>query len=119
MAGMSQAQEKAPDRLGPALEALSDVYKGLLRKSGAKIDVSVLERAASLYGSVRFMANLLGRQCEGQAERALTVAKEELSRVADLIGAEGKEADFRKLAARLAALEAIVHFVAAHCLEEN
>ena len=116
---MSAAQEKAPERLGPALEALADVYKGLLRKSGAKTDVSVLEHAASLYGAVRFMASLLGKQCEDQAERALTVAKEELSRVADLIGSEGKEADVHKLAIRLTALEAIVRYVAAHCLEEN
>ena len=116
---MAEAQEKAPERLGPALEALTDVYKGLLRESGAKTDVSVLERAASLYGAVRFMANLLGKRCEGQAERALTVAKEELSRVADLIGAEGKEVDVRKLTIRLTALEAIVQYVAAHCLEEN
>jgi hypothetical protein len=114
---MSAAQEKAPERLGPMLEALADSYKGLLRKSGAKIDVSVLEHAASLYGTVRFMANVLGKQCEDQAERALTAAKEELSRVADLIGSEGKEADARKLAIRLAVLEAIVRHVAAHCLE--
>jgi hypothetical protein len=113
---MSAAQEKAPERLGPMLEALADAYKGLLRKSGAKIDVSVLEHAASLYGTVRFMANVLGKQCEGQAERALKVAKEELDRVADLIGSE---ADARKLTIRLVALEAIVHYVAAHCLEEN
>jgi len=116
---VSEAQEKAPERLGPMLEAVANAYKGLLRKSGAKIDVSVLEHAASLYGALRFMANLLGKQCEGQAERALKVAKEELDRVADLIGSEGKEADARKLAIRLAALEAIVHYVAAHCLEEN
>ena len=57
------------------LEALAEAYKGLLRKSGAKIDVSVLEHAASLYGALRFMANVLGKQCEGQAERALKVAK--------------------------------------------
>ena len=114
---MSEVQEKAPERLGPMLEALADAYKGLLRKSGAKIDVSVLEHAASLYGTVRFMANVLGRQCEGQAERALKVASEELSRVADLIGSEGKEADVHKLTIRLVALEAIVRHVAAHCLE--
>ena len=114
---MSAAQEKAPERLGPMLEALADAYKGLLRKSGAKIDVSVLEHAASLYGTVRFMANVLGRQCEGQAERALKAASEELSRVADLIGSEGKEADVHKLTIRLVALEAIVRHVAAHCLE--
>ena len=60
------------------------------------------------------MANVLGKQCEGQAERALKVAKEELDRVADLIGSE---ADARKLAIRLAILEAIVHHVAAYCLE--
>jgi len=116
---MSAAQEKAPERLRPALEALTNEYKEVLRKSGAKIDVSVLEHAASLYGAVRFMANLLGKQCEDQAERALKVAKEELSRVADLIGSEGKEADVHKLTVRLVALEAIVHYVAAHCLEEN
>jgi hypothetical protein len=116
---MSQAQEKAPERLRPALEALAEAYKEVLRKSGAKIDVSVLEHAASLYGTVRFMANVLGRQCEGQAERALKAAKEELSRVADLIGSEGKEADVHKLTIRLVALEAIVRHVAAHCLEEN
>jgi len=116
---MSAAQEKAPERLRPMLEALADAYKGLLRKSGAKIDVSVLEHAASLYGTVRFMANVLGKQCEGQAERALKIAKEELDRVADLIGSEGKEADVHKLTVRLVALEAIVHYVAAHCLEEN
>jgi hypothetical protein len=115
---MSQAQEKAPERLGPMLEALSDAYKDFLRKSGAKIDVSVLEHAASLYGTVRFMSNLLGKRCERQAERALAVASEELSRVADLIGSsEGKEADARRLAIRLAVLEAIVRHVAAHCLE--
>ena len=114
---MSEAQEKAPERLGPMLEAVANAYKGLLRKSGAKIDVSVLEHAASLYGALRFMANLLGKQCEGQAERALKVAKEELDRVADLIGSEGKEADARKLATRLAILEAVVHHVAAYCLE--
>jgi hypothetical protein len=113
---MSAAQEKAPERLRPALEALADAYKGLLRKSGAKIDVSVLEHAASLYGAVRFMSILLGRRCEDQAERALKVASEELSRAADLIGSE---ADARKLAIRLVALEAIVRYVAAHCLEEN
>ncbi len=113
---MAEAQEKAPERLGPALEALADSYKGLLRRSGAKIDVSVLEHAASLYGTVKFMANVLGKQCEDQAERALKVAGEELSRVADLIGSE---ADARKLAIRLAVLEAIVRHVAAHCLEEN
>jgi hypothetical protein len=115
---MAEAQEKAPERLEPALEALADAYKGLLRKSGAKVDVSVLEHAASLYGTVKFMANVLDKQCEGQAERALKVASEELSRAADLIG-EGKEADARKLTIRLAALEAIVRYVAAHCLEEN
>jgi hypothetical protein len=113
---MSQAQEKAPERLRPALEALAEAYKEVLRKSGAKIDVSVLEHAASLYGTVRFLANVLGKQCEDQAERALKVAKEELDRVADLIGSE---ADARKLAIRLVALEAIVRYVAAHCLEEN
>jgi len=116
---VSAAQEKVPDRLGPALEALSDVYKGFLKKSGAKIDVAVLERAASLYGAVRFMSNLLGKQCERQTERALDIAREELTRAADLIGAEGKEVDIRKLAIRLAALEAIVRLVAAQCLEEN
>jgi len=114
---VSEAQEKAPERLGPMLEALADAYKGLLRKSGAKIDVSVLEHAASLYGALRFMANLLGKQCEGQAERALKVASEELDRVADLIGSEGKEADARKLTIRLAILEAIVRHIAAYCLE--
>jgi len=116
---VSEVQEKAPERLRPALEALTEAYKEVLRKSGAKIDVSVLEHTASLYGALRFMANVLGKQCEGQAERALKVAKEELDRVADLIGSEGKEADARKLTIRLVALEAIVHYVAAHCLEEN
>jgi len=114
---MSEAQEKAPERLGPALEGLTDVYKGLLRRSGVKIDVSLLEHAASLYGAVRFMADLYGKQCEDQAARALELAKEELSRVADLIGAEGKEADARKLTIRLVALEAVIRQVAARCVE--
>jgi len=114
---VAEAQEKAPERLGPALEGLSEAYKGLLRRSGVKSDVSVLEHAASLYGAVRFMASLYGKQCEDQAARALELAKEELSHVADLIGAQGKEADARKLTIRIVTLEAVIRQVAARCVE--
>jgi len=106
-------QEGLPEGLRRELEDLAEVYTEVLKRGSAKNEFSVLLHTASLYGAVRFMANLLGKQCEGQAERALKVAKEELNRVANYLS-EPKE-DRRRLLVRLAALEAIIYHTASHC----
>jgi len=111
---MSQAQERLPERLSRALEGLSEEFKGLLRKSGIKSEASVLSHAATVYGMSKLMVYLHGARCEGQVERALTVAKEGLSNVADYLGAENKE-DHRRLLIKLAALEALLYQIAAQC----
>jgi sirohydrochlorin ferrochelatase len=64
------------------------------------------------------MANLLGRQCEGQVARSLELVKGELSRVAEYLGegSEVKEIDAMKTVIRLMTLEAVIRHVAAHCV---
>ena len=111
---MSQAQERLPERLSRALERLGEEYKEILRKSGVKSEASVLSHAAAIYGMSKLMVYLLGAKCEKQVERALTVAKEGLSNVADYLGAENKE-DHRRLLIKLAALEALLYQIAAQC----
>jgi len=74
----------------------------------------VLSHAAAIYGMSKLMVYLLGAKCEGQVERALTVAKEGLSHVAEYLGTENKE-DHRRLIIKLAALEALLYQTAAQC----
>jgi hypothetical protein len=111
---MAEAQEKLPERLKPMLEELTEEFKGLLRKGGIKSEASVLSHAAAIYGMSKLMVYLLGANCEGQVERALTVAKEGLSHVAEYLDAENKE-DHRRLLIKLAALEAVLYQAAAQC----
>ena len=111
---MAEAQEKLPERLKPMLEELTEEFKGLLRKGGIKSEASIISHAATVYGTAKLMAYLLGANCEGQVERALTVAKEGLSHVAEYLGAENKE-DHRRLLIKLAALEAMLYQIAAQC----
>lgn len=110
---MLQAQERLPERLGRALEALSEEYKEVLRRSGIKNEASILSHAA-VYGMARLMTYLLGSKCEEQVVRSLELSKEELSHVAEYLGSESKE-DHRRILIKLAALEALLYQIAAHC----
>jgi hypothetical protein len=115
MADMSQAQEKAPERLGPALRALSEGFKEILRRSGVKDEISILLHVAAIYGSVHMMAYLFGSRCEKQVARSLELSQDELSHVADYLG-EGRKIDVRRIIIRLTMLEAIIRQVAADCM---
>jgi hypothetical protein len=114
MAGMSQSQEKVPERLGPALKALEEGYKEILRRSGIKDEASLLAHAAAVYGMSRLMVLLLGSECEEQVARSLELSTDELRYVADYIGNETKE-DHRRLLVKLTALEALLFQIAASC----
>ncbi len=74
----------------------------------------MLSHAATVNGMSKLMVYLLGSRCEKQVERALTVAKEGLSNVAEYLGTENKE-DHRRLIIKLAALEALLYQIAAQC----
>jgi hypothetical protein len=111
---MSAAQERLPEPLSRALEGLGEDYKVILKKSGIKSEASIISHAATIYGMSKLMAYLIGNRCEEQVERALTVAKEELSHVAEYLGTENKE-DRRRLIIKLAALEAMLYQIAAQC----
>jgi hypothetical protein len=112
---MTEAQEKLPERLKPMLEELSEEFKGLLRKSGVKNEASIVSHAATVYGTARLMAYLIGNRCEGQVARSLELSKEGLSKVAEYLD-EGKEIDARRLLIKLAALEAVLYQTAAQCV---
>jgi K+/H+ antiporter YhaU regulatory subunit KhtT len=112
---MSVSQEELPERLGRALKALSEEYKEILRRSGVKDEASIISHAATVYGMSKLMTYLVGRECEEQAARSLELSKEELSHVADYLGAESKE-DRRKLLIKLVALEALLYQTTAYCL---
>jgi K+/H+ antiporter YhaU regulatory subunit KhtT len=111
---MSAAQERLPERLSRALEGVTEEYKVILRRSGVKSEASMLSHAATVYGMSKLMAYLLGTKCEEQVARSLELSKEELRRVAEYLGTENKE-EHRRLLIKLAALEALLYQIAAHC----
>jgi len=112
---MSAAQERLPEHLSRALEELREEFKRLLRKGGTKSGASIVSHAATVYGTTKLMAYLLGSRCEEQVARSLELSSEELRRVAEYLG-EGKEIDARRIIIRLTILEAIIRQVAAYCM---
>ena len=111
---MPATQKKLPERLERALEAVSEEYKEILRRSGVKDEASIISHAAAVYGMSKLMTYLVGTECEEQVARSLELAKEELNNVAEYLGSANKE-DHRRLLIKLVALEAMLYQMAAYC----